>query len=110
MSVRRRSSRNSGRVLEARARRRLCSAACRALALRDTAGRHGPGYPAAGHVPARGGQRWQGRAACPESHGGDSRSSPLVQEAVHVLFQPVLYLLLLALLTRRLAPCPGGTT
>lgn len=44
------------------------------------------------------------------AHGGDSRSSPLVQEAVHVLFQPVLYLLLLALLTRRFAPCPGGTT
>lgn len=63
----------------------------------------GTSLPGAGSA-GRDGQRAR------SARGGDSRSSPLVQEVVHVLFQPVLYLLLLALLTRRLAPCPGSTT
>lgn len=36
---------------------------------------------------------------------GASCYRPLIQEVVHVLLQPVLCLLLLALLTRRLIPC-----
>lgn len=63
--MRRRSSRNSERVLEEKARRRLCSAACRVLALQEIAGGHGVGQPGTGHVPGPGWQRRQGPGSVP---------------------------------------------
>lgn len=75
VSVRRRSSRNSERVLEEKARRRLCSAACRVLALRETAGGHRVGWPGTRHGPGCGRQRRRDEQRARRARGG--REPPL---------------------------------